>query len=56
MNSLRGGIPQKSPLIFCLRRSSDHGTVKVVVVGGGGVGVVGTIFQFDFQFGFFFPR
>ncbi len=35
-------------LHFCLRRSPDNGTVKVVVVGGGVV--VRTIFNFDFFF------
>ncbi len=34
---------RENSLLFCLRRSPDHGTVEVVV----GV-VVGTIFNFDF--------
>ena len=39
----RKGGGRKTCLLFCLRRSPDHGTVEVVV----GV-VVGTIFNFDF--------
>ncbi len=35
------------PLAFCLRRSPDHGTVRVVGVRGVGVGVV-TIFILNF--------
>ena len=34
-------------VLFCLRRSPDHGTVEVVVVGGGG-GVGFFFFNFDF--------
>ena len=48
-----GAQPNNFGQFFCLLRSPDHGTVKVVVVvvvGGGGGAVVGTIFDFDFFF------
>ena len=38
--------PSLSVMFICLRRSSDHGTIEVVVV----VVVVVTIFNFDFFF------